>query len=82
MGVPEHQRAEFHNANEAGKVEDLCIWVPTIQYPREIEKFCALVYLRPESLFQRLFRVTEGGGFFNEIEVSEDADHFGKAMRL
>ena len=78
--IPEDQRPELHDGDEAGEVEDLGVGVPAVDDPREVEELGALVDLGPEPLLERLFGVLEGGGFFDEVEVGEDADNFGEAV--
>jgi hypothetical protein len=41
-----------------------------------------LVYFGPEALFECFFGIFEGCGFFDEVEVGEDANDFGEAVRL
>ena len=41
-----------------------------------------MVYFGPKTFLQGLFGVLEGSGFLDEVEVGEDANDFGKAVRL
>lgn len=82
MGVAEDERPEFHDGDEAGEVEDLGVRVSAVEDAREVEKLGPLIDFCPEALFKGLFGCANEGGFFDKVEVGEDADDFGKAMRL
>ena len=82
MGVAKDEGAELHDRDEAGEVENLGVGVAAVEDAREVEELCALVDLRPEALLEGLFGVFECRGFFDEVEVGEDADDFGETVRL
>jgi hypothetical protein len=52
--IPEDERTEFHNRDEARKVENFGIRVPTVNDARQIEELSALVDLGPKPLFKGL----------------------------
>lgn len=82
MGVPEDEGTEFHDADKSGEVHDFVIWIPAIEYAGEVKEFGSLVDFSPETFLESFFCVFECCGFFNEVEVSEDANYFGEAMGL
>ena len=82
VGVAEYEGAELHDADEAGEVQDLRVGVSPVQDTREVEEFRSLVYFGPEPLLECLFGIFENGGFFDEVEVGEDADNLGEPMGL
>ena len=82
MRIPEHQRPELHHADEPAQVQNLRIRVTSGHNARKVEEFGTLVDLRPEALFQGFLCGAERRGFFDEVEVGEDADDFGEAVRL
>lgn len=55
MGISEYQRAKLHHRDETRQVLDFSVWIASIEYTREIEEFCSLVNLGPESLLEGLF---------------------------
>ena len=67
MGVSEDERTEFHDRYETGEIHDFCVWITTIENTGKVEEFCALVYFRPETVFESLFCGFECCGFFNEV---------------
>lgn len=82
MGVAEHERTEFHDADESREVEDLSVWVAAVQDTGEVEELRALIDFGPETLFERFLGILEYGCLFDEVEVGENSDDFGKAMSL
>jgi hypothetical protein len=52
VAVSEDQWPELHDADETRKIEDLGVGISPIENTREIEEFCALVYLIPETSFE------------------------------
>ena len=82
MGVAEDERPELHDGDEAGEVEDLSVRIAAVENSGEVEKLGSLVDFCPESLFESFFGHSDEGGLFDEVEVGEDADDFGEAVRL
>lgn len=82
MRIAKYERAEFHDRDKTGEVEDLGVGISTIEDTGEVEEFCSLVDFCPESLFEGFLCGFEGGGFFDEVEVGKDTDDFGEAMGL
>lgn len=52
MSIPKDEGSKLHDADETGKIKDLGIGITTVENTREIEKFCALIYLIPETSFE------------------------------
>ena len=82
MLIPEDQRPELHDGDEAGEEVDLGVGIPAVDDAGEGEELRALVDLGPESMFQSFLGVFQGGGFLDQVEVGEEAEDFGKAVRL
>ena len=82
MRVAEDERTELHDGDEATEVLDLGVGVAAVEHAGEVEELCALVYLCPETLLERLFGVTLRLDLLDEVEVGKDADDFGEAVRL
>lgn len=62
------------------EVEDLAIRVSTIHHAREVKHFGSIVDLGPETVLQALLLRFESGGSFDEVEVGENSDEFGKSV--
>lgn len=69
MRVAEDEGSEFHDGNEAGKVDDLRIGIAAIDDPGEVEELCALVDFCPKTFLEGFFGGLEGGGLFDQVEV-------------
>ncbi len=82
MRVTEDERAELHNANKAGEVENFGIRVSAVEYAGEVEKFGSLVYFCPKPFLQRLLGIFEGGSLFDQVKMGQDADDFGETVCL
>jgi hypothetical protein len=65
MCVPEDERAEFHDRDEARKVDDFGIGVAAVNDAREVEELGTLIYFCPETLFQGFFSSTQSSSFFD-----------------
>jgi hypothetical protein len=82
VGISENEGAELHDGDKTGKVLYLRIWVASIQYTREIEELCSLVYFGPEALLECLFCGSLDGDLLDEIKMTEDSDDFRKTVCL
>jgi len=80
--ITENERAELHDTDEAGEVENLGVRIAAVEYAGKIEQFSTLINLRPETLLERFFSRAKGRSLFDEIEVGQDTDDFWKPMRL
>ena len=80
MTIPEDERSELHDTNEAGEIQDFCIRIAAIQDTREVEEFGPLVDFRPKSFFQSFLRCTEGCSLLDQVQVCEDTNDFGETM--
>ena len=82
MLITEDKRAELHDGDEAGEVEDFGVGIASVEDTGEVEELSTLVNLGPKALFQRLLGSTEGSGLLNEVKVAEDADDFRETVGL
>lgn len=82
MRVAEDQWAKFHDTDKAGKIQNFRVRITTVENTRQIEEFCALIYLRPETLFECLLGHFEGVCLLDKIKVRENAYDLGKAVGL
>lgn len=82
VAVAKNERPELHHADEAGKVKDLCVGITPVEDTGEIEQFCALIYLSPEALFNIFLGRLQSRLFFDEVQMSENANDLGETVRL
>ena len=82
MGVPEDERAKFHDGNEPRKVQDFVIRIPAIEDSGKVEKLCPLIYFGPESFFQSLFGISEGRHLLYQVQVGEHTDDLWETVGL
>ena len=69
MLITEDKRAELHDGDEAGEVEDFGVGIASVEDTGEVEELSTLVNLGPKALFQRLLGSTEGSGLLDEVQV-------------
>jgi len=82
MCISEDEGPELHNGDEAREIHDFGVWISTVDDPGQVEELRALVNFCPETFFEGFFRAADDGSLFDEVEVCEDADDFGKSMGL
>lgn len=80
--VPEDQRTELHDANEATEQVDFSVRVATVDDTREMEELGTLVDFCPETMLQPLLGVLECLLLLDEVEVSQKTNDFGETVRL
>ena len=69
MGITKYEWTEFHDADEAREEVDLCVGISTVDDSGKGKELGSLIYLCPESVFQALLGVFEGGCFLDQVEM-------------
>ena len=79
--VPKDQRAKLGDRDEPAQVEDLAVWVAAVEDAAEVEHLCSVVDLCPEAVLEPFLLSLESGRRLDEIEMGQDADDLGHAVR-
>lgn len=82
MAISEDKRSELHHADEARKIQDLSVWIASVEDAGEVKELCTLIYLCPKTLLDGFLCDLQSRLLLDQIQMRKNTDDFREAVSL